>query len=116
MANEIQPVNMRSGAGVAAEAMKRSGGDEGGEFVLYPVGLDQTVARHKADHPISLEARHFSAIITDRCNKAMFDRRNSKCDMDIGACKKRRNALQIRRPGYISPVGPFNMTFVLHYP
>lgn len=38
MADEIQPVNVGSGAGDAAEMMRRNDDDEGGEFVSHPVG------------------------------------------------------------------------------
>lgn len=44
-ANEIQPVSVGTGAGVATEVMKQNDDGKGGEFLLHSFGQGWTVAR-----------------------------------------------------------------------
>lgn len=55
-----------------------------------------------------------SAISSDGRNKAMFDSQSCRRGTDVGARKRRWNALKLLLLGYISPVGPFYMPFVSH--
>lgn len=50
MADEIQLVNIVSGAGVATEDVRHIGDDEAGELVYHPVGQNWMVARYNADY------------------------------------------------------------------
>lgn len=114
MADKIQPVNVGAGAGVAIEAIRRNSDDESGELVFHQLGQDWTDERYRTDYPASLDARRFSTRFFDGHNRAMFDRQGSRHDTDIAARERRWNALRLLYPGYIIPVGPFNMPFVRH--
>lgn len=77
MTDEIQPLDEGTGSGVATETLRRTGDDESAEPDLHPFGQDWTGAPYKADYPTSLDARRFSAMFSDRRNKAMFDCQDS---------------------------------------
>lgn len=112
MADQIQPENMGTGAGALDEAKKLGSDDEGGEFVLYPVGRNRTVAWFKVDYPASSDARHFTAIYFEGCNKMMFARRHPRSVTDIGAWELRRKSLTVRCAGYVSSFYVFLLRLV----
>lgn len=89
MTDDIQPVYVGTGVGIATEAVKRSADDKIGAFVLHPVGQHWIVVWNETDYRAILDARCLSAMFSDKRNKAMFDRRGSRQDTDIGAWERR---------------------------
>lgn len=73
MAVEIHPLNVGVGVDVAAEMIRSSGDNEGGEFDLNSVGKDWTVARYKADYATFSDIQRFSAMFSGSFNTAMLD-------------------------------------------
>lgn len=72
------------------------------------------VPQYKADYPICLDTRRFSAMFSNGHSMAMFYQWGSQRDTNMGACERRCNAITLWRLGYISRISPFDMLFVRH--
>lgn len=84
MANKTQPVTVETEEGVATEATRRIGKDEGSELVLQSGCQDWNVAQYNAGDRTFLDARPFSAKLSDWTLKEFFDRCGSRRETDTG--------------------------------
>lgn len=60
-----------------------------------------TVASYKRHIPVGVDAKHFSAMILDRCNVGMHDLRDFKRNTCIGGWNLRCFLLRLQLPGYV---------------
>lgn len=86
---------------MAVNAMSSQGVETGGGFVQG--GLFD-----------SLDATRFSAMFSDGFNMAMFDRRGTERDIDLGARKRSWIEIKSKDPEHICRVSSFDMPFVHH--
>lgn len=114
MSDENKPNDVETGAGGAAETMRRNGDIEDGEFVLHPVGQSSTIVRQKTHFSAFSDARRCSEMFSDGRNKQFFDHRGSRRDTEIRPWERRCNTLKLCCHDYITSVGPSDMPFVRH--
>lgn len=112
--DEISPLTMRAEADVTIDAEVCDKNDENGKAILHFWFQDWTVGQYNADFPTFLDAKRSSAIFSNWRNRAMFRLRDTRRDTDMYAWHWRRNAIRLWCLWYISPIGPFDMSFVGH--
>lgn len=108
MDDKVQPVVATNVPGAA----NRNADEEVVELELHSGCSDWAVAQYKALYADSLDARRFSAMLSDGYTRTMFDQRGVWRDTKMSAWERRRTLLRLCYPGYINPASPFDMPLV----
>lgn len=105
--------NLSLNTGVAApqESVKISEDPPVSATVLRSEAVDQTVADHKSQYADYFDARRLNSWFNGR-NAVMYNRCGVKHDTDTGGWNLRWDLMQTCCPGYLDPIGFFDMPLV----
>lgn len=104
MADEIRPV----GTADTSSAASRDGDDGVGDLKPHSGCPSWTVVQYKSHYLGSLDARRFSATISDGRNRTMFGWRGTRPDTDLGAwergfgCERKMTTPNVRKLSFIN--------------